>query len=400
MNYHSVILCQFDLLNLKTPIDQKLLNFYKAKIFAKNYCSKEKVTDPQKIEQIYKDVFEKFSKYAISEDRIQKMQNVMLDTNPENFITEDNYYPELFPNLAESPLGIDIYARSLLFNRIALNVLNQFYPDDLKKPDDIIHVTNTGYLSPGPVQTFVDQKQWFNTCVTHSYQMGCYGAFPAVRMASGFLFSSWNGFQYAKKKLHIDIVHTEVFSLHTNVDEITPENIINMTLFGDGFVKYSAYESKEFENLNTTGLKILTNYEEVFPNSSENLYWIPNKHHFYFYLSKNVPHVIKNNILNFVINLCDQIGINFLENKNNFIYAVHPGGPKIVQYVQEMLELTDDQMQLSRKTFFNHGNVSSSTIPIAWKDIVEDNAIPKGQKIITIGFGPGITASGLIFEKV
>ena len=400
MNDQSVILCDFDLLYLKDPIEQNLLNTYKAKIFAKNYCNKEKITDPQKIEEIYQNIFEKFLKYAISDLRIQKMQNIMLDTSPENYTSEDNYYPELFPNLAENPLGIDINARSLLFNKITLNILNQFYPLKSKQPDDIIHVTNTGYLSPGPAQTFVNHKEWNNTCVTHSYQMGCYGGFPAVRMASGFLLSSWNGFRHAKKKVHIDIVHTEIFSLHTNIDEITPENIINMTLFGDGFIKYSAYINNEFEKLNTTGLKILTNYEEVFPNSSENLYWIPDKHHFYFYLSKNVPHVIKKNILNFVINLCDQIGINFLENKNNFIYAVHPGGPKIVQYVQEMLELTDEQMQISRKTFFNHGNVSSSTIPIAWKDIVEDNSIPKGQKVITIGFGPGITASGLIFEKV
>ena len=52
-------------------------------------------------------------------------------------------------------------------------------------PDDIIHVSCSGYVSPSPVQSFLSRRGWLGVGVTHSYHMGCYGAFPAIRTAVG-----------------------------------------------------------------------------------------------------------------------------------------------------------------------------------------------------------------------
>jgi len=42
--------------------------------------------------------------------------------------------------------------------------------------------------------------------------------------------------------------------------------------------------------------------------------------------------------------------------------AVHPGGPKVIDNVQEQMGLTEAQLQFSRNVMRNYGNMSSSTV--------------------------------------
>ena len=77
-----------------------------------------------------------------------------------------------------------------LYERLVRQVLDQAYGETVQPPDDIIHVSCSGYLSPNPVEQLVSNKQWTATTVTNSYHMGCYGSIPALRMAGGFLAAS------------------------------------------------------------------------------------------------------------------------------------------------------------------------------------------------------------------
>ena len=97
-----------------------------------------------------------------------------------------------------SGAGLDV--RIQVFKEHADQVLDQFYEEIINPPDDIIHVTCTGYASPSCAQKLVSKKGWGElTVVTHAYHMGCYGAFSALRMAKGFLQS--------EDKKNLDIVH-------------------------------------------------------------------------------------------------------------------------------------------------------------------------------------------------
>ena len=100
-----------------------------------------------------------------------------------------------------------------LFEEIACDVFERVYRDrDASPPDDIVHVSCSGYVSPSPVQMFLSRRGWLDVGVTHSYHMGCYGAFPAVRTALGLVGSSYVRFPTRKRR--VDLVHTEFLSLH------------------------------------------------------------------------------------------------------------------------------------------------------------------------------------------
>ncbi len=82
------------------------------------------------------------------------------------------------------------------------------------------------------------------------------------------------------------------------------------------------------------------------------------------------------------------------------MFAIHPGGPKIVEHIQNELGLRDEQVAISKKVFRENGNMSSATIPHIMKGILDEKGIPQGTRVVALGFGPGLTVTGLVLEKI
>jgi predicted naringenin-chalcone synthase len=306
--------------------------------------------------------------------------------------------PETFKNILADPRGDTLDVRLALYERVVNEFLDRAYKDVVSAPDHMIHVTCAGYLSPSPVQKMVSGRNWLNTTVTHSYHMGCYGAFPAVRMAVGFIAASY--FSLPRPVKQVDLLHTEFLSIHLDALKHTPGHIVNMTLFADGFIKYSAYPQDEAAKRGLRGLKILSAQEDILPDSLDEMTWTPGPYQFDMYLSKYVPVRIQDAIMPFVTSLCDQADVDLGTEKGQMMFAIHPGGPKILDYVRDQLGIEERQVQSCRRILYEHGNMSSATIPHVWKDIVNANEIPIGTKVVSMAFGPGLTATGLLLEKV
>jgi predicted naringenin-chalcone synthase len=79
------------------------------------------------------------------------------------------------------------------------------------------------------------------------------------------------------------------------------------------------------------------------------------------------------------------------------MFAIHPGGPKIIETVKEALELAENQITESQKILFERGNMSSATLPHIWQLILEKE-YPPGTKVVSFAFGPGLTVFGAVFE--
>lgn len=394
----KVFLSNFKSCQLAKLIDQAELLKYTSWLMATAICINRKISSKEEANKIFVEINDKIKKFGVSEDLINKRQFLVI---PEKVFSPSSMdvdkLPLLHQNLFSDPNGAPINVRMNFFREKAGQAFDALYLDEHNIPNDLIHVTCAGYLSPSPAQEYVAKRKWYESQVTHSYHMGCYGAFPAVKMACGFIASSYHSL--SSKKQQVDIVHTEFLSTHLNVNDINSGNIVNMTLFGDGFIKYSAYPEDEFRRKNIPGLKLIANHEEIIPDSLQEMTWIPGPHQFDMFLSKNVPLVIGENVVNFVKKLCQKAGFSFDEMKNDLIYAIHPGGPKILNYIKDILAISDEQIKYSKKIFKQNGNMSSATVPHIWKEILESNDVEKGKIILSMGFGPGLTAIGFVLEK-
>ena len=117
-------------------------------------------------------------------------------------------------------------------------------------------------------------------------------------------------------------------------------------------------------------------------------------------LSKRVPVFIRKNIKSFITTLCDKVGVDFEEEKSTMHFAIHPGGPKIIDYVVDAIGISKEQARWSYDILYRYGNMSSATVPHIFNEIINDPNITAGTKIVAIAFGPGLTATGLLLEKI
>jgi len=399
------VLGNFAPIEMSKPVPQGLTLELSAYAFAKVRCMLENISGKEAFNQVYNDVREKFAKYALSPSQIKqrqlvffpRMEDIRLVDGEFDLAEPEHEYLQLYKDKT-NPRGANIKERHESFGKIVDLCLSRMYEGDPVSPDDIVHVTCSGYLAPSPVEKMVARLEWFDTTVTHSYHMGCYGAFPAIRMAHGFLASSHFGVTPPKRQ--VDIVHTELLSMHNDFTELRAENIITSTLFADGFIKYSLFSEEYIREQGLPGLRVLAMNEHILPDSLGDMTWVPGAHQFHMTLTVMVPIIIKKYVRSFIDSLLNRAGVDFNSEKDSIIFAIHPGGPKIVEHIQTELGLRADQVAISQKVFEEHGNMSSTTIPHILKEILEEKAIPVGTRIVSIAFGPGLTVTGLVLEKI
>jgi alkylresorcinol/alkylpyrone synthase len=397
MDKPVIFMTDFEPFHHTPPIAQQTLLDYTAWLLATAQCSKnnvESATESEKILKLMQTDVERFGVLPqyVSQREINIMENVFSQQD-KSFSTEK--FPEIFQNITDNYLGINLNCRLAIYEKLVLDVMEHWYANAGILPDDIIHATCTGYLSPSPIQKLLSSRGWSGVTVTHSYQMGCYGAIPPLRMAVGFLSSNSI---LPREKTCVDILHTEYSSLHFQAINSAPDQIVSMTLFGDGFIKYSVF-IEDADHPAKKCLKVLAAQDTIIPSSLNEMTLIPGPYTFEMWLSKNVPLKIREEIHPFVISLCRQVGLEFDDIKDNLIFALHPGGPKIIDHIKEQLGLSENHVRFSKKILFEHGNMVSATLPYIWKEIIDDPTVAPGTKIMSIAFGPGITVAGFLLEK-
>ena len=272
------------------------------------------------------------------------------------------------------------------------------YPDVDDAPGELIHVSTTGYRLPSPVHELVSERGWFHTSVSHCYHQGCYGAFPAVRMAAGSLAAAQSGLARAGGR--VDIAHTEICSIHVAPDCLDAGHIICDSLFADGFIRYSAFTDDAFRSWPGRGLEVLRYADTTIPRSLDAMTWRPIVNRFEMTLSIDVPRLIAAHAEEFIGTLLRDAGLDLQSDKGDIIWVIHPGGPAIVDLVGSCLRLSKDQIALSKDALREGGNKSSATVPQIWDRILRDPDVKQGTLVVSLAFGPGLTAAAMVARVV
>lgn len=318
---------------------------------------------------------EKLYAIGLGEKKIQKRGYHLDDCSHKNWSEMQIY------NLEDSPQGSLLDQRMAAFDEAASEMFETLYPEGSCLPSHLVHTTCTGYVAPSPAQKLVSNRGGSQTMVTHAYHMGCYGAIPSIRMAMG---------HSAVENADTDIVHTELCSLHMNPTLHTTEQLVVQSLFADGCIKYTVSPDP------CAGFEVKAVLEEVIPNTQTKMTWDLKSWGFHMTISKDIPVLLRRNLEKYLKRLAQKAGIGDLSRAR---FAIHPGGPKIIEQIADVLELHDEQIKHSRNVLMNYGNMSSATIPHVWQQILEDDSVEDGEAVVSLAFGPGLSISGGVFIK-
>ena len=394
-----VVLGAFEPVTVHAPVPQEVLLSYTAWLMATARCAATGTTSAAEAGRVLAETQAAVLRYGVGPHHIAARQfNALPQTREQLGATGAlPALPPGFEDIAERPHGPTLDRRMGDFEALALDVLRRWYAGKQEAPDHLIHVTCSGYASPSPAQRLASQNGWHDTVVTHSYHMGCYGAFPAIRNAIGLLAPSVIGTPEPVRR--VDLVHTEYLSAHLTTLPATPGDIIDSTLFADGFIGYSA-SREDFHPRSRPGLRILAHVEKLIPDSLDQMTWRLGPHHFDMHLSKAVPLSIREALLAFVERLCARAGVDFGRDKGRMAFAIHPGGPRILDHACDVLGISEEQIRHARQVFHELGNMSSATVPYILMRQLADDTLASGTHIVAVAFGPGLTATGLLLEKM
>jgi predicted naringenin-chalcone synthase len=258
-------------------------------------------------------------------------------------------------------------------------------------PTHLLHVTCSGYAAPSIAQQWVSKRaekmpSLLTPIVQHIYHMGCYASVPALRTAQGLLAIETDA--------SVAIVHTEFCSLHLHAVTTSPEQWVVQSLFADAVVKYEATAQPP---KGQRSLRLLCTLERIAPASTGDMTWNLTDKRFEMTLSRDVPAKLRECLRPFVKDLLARAGLS-LADLPHMIAAIHPGGPRIIDQVMQSLDLDEAQATWSRKTLYEHGNVSSATLPLLWKSLIDASEVPSPARIFCLAFGPGLTLAGAVLE--
>lgn len=243
----------------------------------------------------------------------------------------------------------------------------------------VITVSCTGFYAPGPdydIVTKLGMKP--DTQRYHLGFMGCYAAFPALRMAESFLAKDPNA--------SVLVVCIELCTIHLQFSD-GPDQLLSGALFADGLAGTVCTS----EAIHNDALAWKHSHSTLIGEGESDMAWTIGDLGFDMKLSTYVPKLLEKHA-DSVINAA------FPDGKPSYdILALHPGGKAIVDRIQEVFGETDESLAYSRKVLNEYGNMSSATILYVLADI--QLILKSGQQTLAMGFGPGLTVESALLQK-
>ena len=246
---------------------------------------------------------------------------------------------------------------------------------------DVTHVVTvscTGFYNPGPDYYIV--RELGMSDATQRYHlgfMGCYAAFPALRMAAQFCA--------ADPASVVLVMCLELCSLHLQLNG-SEDSLLANSLFADGAAA-AIVSSREPDP--ATGAYRLDGFRSALvPAGEQDMTWRIGDQGFDIALSSYVPKLIGGNIRELVGPALSSVHLSLPDIGT---WAVHPGGKSIIDQVQRTLGLAPSQVEASREVLRRYGNMSSATILFVLEEILRHPPGKERERVCAVAFGPGLT---------
>ncbi len=248
--------------------------------------------------------------------------------------------------------------------------------------DLLVTVSCTGFMIPS-LDAHLINRMGFRPDVRRLpvTELGCAAGAMSLARASEFLC--------AFPGKNVLIISVELPSLTFQRRDITPANLICSVLFGDGAAAVLVRGPL------ASGLQILDAETYTFPQSLDAMGFDLRDSGFHIVLSKDVPSMIREKIKGLVERFLARHGLS-LDGIAGFM--LHPGGQKLLSYIEEELNLPREKTQFSWDVLCEYGNLSSATIFFILQEWLAKGRMRRGDYGLAAAFGPGFSAELLLLQ--
>jgi alkylresorcinol/alkylpyrone synthase len=248
--------------------------------------------------------------------------------------------------------------------------------------DMIITVSCTGFMIPS-LDAHLINLMGFRSNVRRLplTELGCAAGAMALARAAEFVRASPGA--------SVLIVAVELPTLTFQRGDLSQANLISCVLFGDGAA------AALVTGRPMTGPQIVDADTYTFPSSLDAMGFDLRDSGFHIVLSKDVPQMIREKIRGLVDGFLQRSG---LTREDVSAFLLHPGGQKLLSYVEDELQLDRADTQLSWDVLGEYGNLSSVTILFILHAFLTTRTMKRGAHGLAAAFGPGFSAEFLLLR--
>ena len=178
------------------------------------------------------------------------------------------------------------------------------------------------------------------------------------------------------------LLSVELCSLTLQPQDLSAANLVASGLFGDGAAAVLMGPA-------TPGLPTVVDTRSVFfPDSQEVMGWDIGTHGFSIVLSPQVPHYAREHLGPALLQFLHDHNLRPADIR---AWVAHPGGPKVVDALQEALDLPAESLQVTRDSLQKVGTLSSASVLFILAEHLQQTRQP-GDYGLMLAMGPAFCA--------
>jgi alkylresorcinol/alkylpyrone synthase len=178
------------------------------------------------------------------------------------------------------------------------------------------------------------------------------------------------------------LLSVELCSLTLQEEDLSIPNLIASGLFGDGAAAVLVVGDDRPE----PGPRIVATRSIFYPDSERVMGWDISEKGFKIVLSADVPEVARRFLRQDVDAFLAENGLTRADIGS---WVCHPGGPKVLEAMQEALEVPEEALAVTWNSLREVGNLSSTSVLLVLADTLENHRPAPGSWGMLLAMGPG-----------
>lgn len=218
------------------------------------------------------------------------------------------------------------------------------------------------------------------------FGLGCLGGAAGISRAAEYL------------RGHPDhaaiLIALEFCSLTLQREDLSIANIVSSGLFGDGAAAVLLAGEKH-RLYTSTGPVILDNASIFFPNTERVMGWDMVDTGFKVVLDSAVPDFAREHLRPGIAEFLARHGLKVADIGE---WVAHPGGPKVIDAMEDGLELGKGRLDLSRESLQKVGNLSSVSVLNILEKTMQRKSRRAGDYGVLLAMGPAFCAEAILYR--
>lgn len=183
------------------------------------------------------------------------------------------------------------------------------------------------------------------------------------------------------------LLSVELCSLTLQPQDLSVANLVASGLFGDGAAAVLMGQG-------TSGPRVVDRRSVFFPDSEQVMGWDIGERGFSIILSPQVPHYAQHHLGPALLDFLQGHG---LQPGDITAWVAHPGGPRVIDALQEALGLPSSAFQVTRQSLQEVGNLSSASVLFVLHQTLQ-NPPPSGSWGLMLAMGPAFCAELVLLQ--